>query len=139
MACAGRFLTASKLSAPKYCETIADIALLVCPKIQISIDKNVPTIPTAAKDSTGLTLTFPTIAVSVIDKIGSDIPEISAGIANLLMYFKLMVELKALIHSNEMDIHFVWENKYHLVFYNREVRKTFGFFYFVKTYLSEQI
>jgi len=33
---------------------------------------------------------LPTIAVSVIESMGSEIPEISAGIASLLMYFKLI-------------------------------------------------
>lgn len=44
--------------------------------------------PTAAKDSTGFVLILPTIAVSVIDRMGSATPEINAGIASLLIYFK---------------------------------------------------
>ena len=45
MACAGNDLTSSNLPAPKYCAIMADIALRVCPKIQINIDKKEPTIP----------------------------------------------------------------------------------------------
>ena len=64
---------------------MAEIALLVCPKIQISIDKNAPTMPTAAKASTPSTGIFPTIAVSVMERIGSAMPAMVAGIANRLM------------------------------------------------------
>lgn len=85
IACAGKLLISSILPAPKYCEIIAEIALLVCPKIHISIDKKAPTIPTAARDSRLSVLIFPTIAVSVIDKIGSAIPAIVAGIARRLI------------------------------------------------------
>ena len=106
MACAGRFFTASKFPAPKYWDTMAEIALRHCPKIQISMDKNVPTIPIAAKDSTGFTSIFPTMAVSVIDRIGSATPEIKAGIASLLMLFKLILVFKILIHNNKMDDRF---------------------------------
>jgi hypothetical protein len=84
------------LLAPKYCETIDDIALLVCPNTQISIDINVDTIPTAAKDSVGFKSTFPIIAASVKDNIGSDTPDINAGIANLFICFKLIFVLKIL-------------------------------------------
>ena len=44
-----------------------------------------PAIPTAARASVGLTLIFPTIAVSVIDNKGSAIPEMMAGMASLLI------------------------------------------------------
>ena len=54
---------------------------------------NAPTIPTAAKDSVALISTFPTIAVSVNDKIGSDTPAIKAGMASLFMCLKLMLVL----------------------------------------------
>ena len=70
-----------------------EIALLVCPKTQISMDMNAPTIPTAAKDSVALISTFPTIAVSVNVKIGSDTPAIKAGMASLFMCLKLMLVL----------------------------------------------
>ena len=60
---------------------MAEMALLVWPKIQISMDKKEPTIPTAASASTPSTGIFPTIAVSVMDKIGSAIPAMVAGIA----------------------------------------------------------
>ena len=106
MACAGKFFTASRLSAPTYWETMDEIALRVCPNTQISIDKNVVTIPTAAKDSVAFISILPTTAASVNDKIGSDTPEISAGIASLLMFFKLMDVFKRRVRNNETDIHF---------------------------------
>ena len=52
------------------------------PKTHINIDIKLPTIPTAPKDIVVFSDILPTIMVSVIDKIGSAIPEISAGIAN---------------------------------------------------------
>ena len=85
--------------------------------------------PTAAKDSVASRSILPITAASVKDKIGSDTPEINAGMASLLMCFKeMLVVLKVLIRNNERDIHFASENKYHLIVYSREVRKTFGFF-----------
>ncbi len=84
------------------------MALRVCPKTQMSIDKNVVTIPTAAKDSVAFKSILPMIAASVKDKIGSDIPEINAGMASLLICFKVIfVALKVLTHNNEKEIHFV--------------------------------
>ena len=94
MACAGNDFTSSSFSAPKYCDTIEEIALRVWPSTQISIDIKVPTMPTAANASVALSCILPTTAVSVIDKIGSEIPEISAGIANLLMFFMLIACIK---------------------------------------------
>ena len=82
----GKLLTSSSLLAPKYCEIIAEIADLDCPRTQINIDKKEDTIPTAAKDSVGFKLTCPTTAASVIDSIGSEIPATMAGIANLLIF-----------------------------------------------------
>lgn len=112
---------------------MAEIALRVCPKTQISIDKNVVTIPTAAKDSVALMSMLPIIAASVNDKIGSEMPEINAGIASLLICFKeIFAVFKGLIHNNERDTYFVLESKCHPIYYNREVRKTFGFFCFLK-------
>lgn len=70
------------------------MALLVCPKTQISIEINAPTIPTAANDSVACTERLPTTAESVIESMGSDTPEISAGIANLLMCFSEIVRSK---------------------------------------------
>ena len=67
---------------------MAEMALRVCPKIQINIDKKEPTIPAAAKDAIPSTGILPTMAVSVIDKIGSAIPAMVAGIASLLMTLK---------------------------------------------------
>ncbi len=84
-----------------------DIALRVCPKTQISIDKNVETIPTAARDSVAFNDMLPIIAASVNDKIGSEIPEIKAGMANRLICFKEILLLTVPIHNNEKDIHFV--------------------------------
>lgn len=93
IAWAGRFLTSSILFAPRYCDTMEDIALRVCPKTQISIDIKVETMPMAAKDSIGFTVMLPTIAASVSDKIGSETPEINAGMASLLICFKLILAL----------------------------------------------
>lgn len=90
IACAGRVLTSSNFPAPKYCEMIAEITLRVWPKIQMSIDKKDPTMPAAARDSNPSTGMFPTIAVSVIESNGSAIPAIVAGIANLLIFLKLI-------------------------------------------------
>ena len=90
IACMGRDFISSNLPAPKYCEIIADMALRVCPKIHINIDKKVPTMPAAARDSEPFTGILPTMAVSVIDKRGSAIPAIVAGIASLLILLKLI-------------------------------------------------
>ena len=57
--------------------------LLFCPKTHTSIDKKVPTIPIAPRASIELLSMFPIIKVSVIESIGSAIPEITAGIASL--------------------------------------------------------
>ena len=94
MAWAGKSLTLSKLFAPTCCEIIDEIALRVCPKTQISMDKKVVTIPIAAKASVGLICTFPTTAASVKDRMGSDIPAIKAGMASLFICFKLIEVLK---------------------------------------------
>lgn len=107
---------------------IEEIALLVWPKTQISIEKKVPTIPTAAKDIVELAVILPMMAASVKERIGSDTPEISAGIASVLIFFNVIVVFKRLIRNSEKGIHFVLENKYHLIVDNREVRKTFDFF-----------
>jgi len=90
MAWAGRFLIACILLAPTYCETMDEIALRVWPRTQISMDIKVPTMPTAANDSVALISIFPIMAVSVMDKIGSEIPDIRAGIASLLMCLNCM-------------------------------------------------
>ena len=63
--------------------------------------------PTAAKDSVAFVSILPTIAVSVIDRIGSEIPDIKAGIANLLMFLNDIVTLTILIHNNEKDTYSV--------------------------------
>ena len=94
MACAGRVLTSSNLPAPKYCEIMAEIALRVCPNIQISIERKEPTIPAAASDSKPSTGMLPTMAVSVMDNRGSAIPAIVAGIANAFIDLKLTVVFK---------------------------------------------
>lgn len=95
--CAGKDLTSSNLLAPTYCEIIDEIALLICPKTQINIDINAPTIPTAAKLSVAFSSILPIIAVSVIDNNGSAIPAINAGIANLFILLKLISALKNFI------------------------------------------
>jgi hypothetical protein len=73
---------------------IAEIAERVCAKIQNIADKKEPAIPTAAKDSIGFKITFPTIAVSVIDNKGSAIPDMIAGIASLLICWKEIFDFK---------------------------------------------
>jgi hypothetical protein len=70
------------------------MALLVCPRTQINMDRKEPTIPAAAKDSSPSTGIFPTMAVSVIDKMGSAIPAMVAGMASLLMVLKLTAVFK---------------------------------------------
>ena len=135
IACAGKFFISPNLSAPKYWDTIDEIALRVCPKTQISIDKKVVTIPTAANDSVAFKFILPIIAASVKDNMGSEIPEIRAGMANLLICFSVILVLKGLIRNNEKGICFVLERKYPLIFYSHEVRKTFGFSCSVKRYL----
>ena len=99
IACAGNPFTSSNLLAPTYCETIDEMALLICPKTQINIEMNAPTIPTAAKLSVAFSEMLPIIAVSVIDNNGSAIPAIKAGIANLLIFFKVIVVLKKLFFA----------------------------------------
>ena len=106
IAWAGKDFTSLNFPAPKYCEIMEEIALRVCPNTQMSMDKNVVTMPTAAKDSVGLFCTFPTIAVSVRDRIGSEIPAIRAGIANLLIFFRLRSVLTILVRSSKKDTHF---------------------------------
>ena len=64
------------------------------------MDKNVVTMPTAARDSVAFISIFPTIAASVNDKIGSETPEINAGIASLLICFKEILVLKSLFRTN---------------------------------------
>lgn len=61
---------------------MAEMAERVCDKIQTIAVIKEPAIPTAARASVGFTFKFPTIAVSVIDKSGSAIPAIIAGIAS---------------------------------------------------------
>ena len=90
IACAGNAFTSLILPAPKYCEIIVEIALRVCPNTHINIDKNDPTIPAAARDSIPSISILPTIAVSVNESKGSAIPAIVAGIANLLMFLKVI-------------------------------------------------
>lgn len=70
------------------------------------MDKKVVTIPTAAKDSVALNCIFPTIAASVSDSMGSDIPDIRAGMANLFICFKLMFVLTVLIRNSKKDNYF---------------------------------
>ena len=82
IACAGKLWRSFNLPAPKFCETIAEMALRVCAKIQIKAERNVPTIPTAASDSIPNSLIFPTTAASVAERTGSAIPEIIAGMAS---------------------------------------------------------
>ena len=73
----------------------------------MSIDKKVVTIPTAAKDSVAFTSILPTTAASVNERIGSDTPEINAGMANRLIFFKLISDIKAQVRNSKREIHFV--------------------------------
>ena len=95
IACGIKVLTACNLFAPKCCETIAEMAVLVCATIQIIADKKEPTKPAAAKASIECSSTLPIMAISVSDIKGSAIPAIIAGIAILLMLLKLTVVFKA--------------------------------------------
>jgi len=67
---------------------MAEIADLVCARIQTMAEMNEPAIPTAARASVGLTGTLPTIAVSVMERRGSAIPDTMAGTASLFMCLK---------------------------------------------------
>ena len=49
IAWAGSVLISLSLPAPKYCETIEEMALLTCAKTQISMDKKEPTMATAPR------------------------------------------------------------------------------------------
>ena len=69
---------------------IDELALRDCPNTHISIDRKVVTMPTAAKDSVALTGICPTIAASVSERIGSEIPAMMAGTASLLMCLRLI-------------------------------------------------
>lgn len=90
MICAGSRRILLIFPAPKYWAMIADMADLDCAKIQTIAEINDPAIPTAASASVGFNFILPTIAVSVIDNKGSAIPEMMAGIANLLIFLKEM-------------------------------------------------
>ena len=79
---------------------IADMEVLVCATTQIIADKKEPTNPTAAKASTELCFKLPTIAMSVKDRIDSDIPAKIAGMANLLMSLKLMELVMVIFLTN---------------------------------------
>ena len=98
------------------------MALRVCPRTQINIERKVVTIPTAASDSVALRGILPIIAASVNDRIGSEIPAINAGIANLLICFNEMSVLKRLDHKNRTDVHINSGNTCHDFFYWPEGR-----------------
>ena len=58
------------------------------------------TIPTAAKDSVALMGICPTIAASVSERIGSEIPAIMAGTASVLMCLRLIcVSNRSIFHD----------------------------------------
>ena len=97
----GNFKISLILPAPRYCEIIAEIADRVCAKTQTIVIINEPAMPTAAKDSVGFIFKLPTIAVSVIDKRGSAMPAIIAGIAN---WFILLNENEDLL-VNIQDVY----------------------------------
>ena len=75
------------------------MALRDCPSTHIIIDRNVVTTPTAANDSVAFRDICPTIAASVRERIGSDIPAIIAGIASVLICLRLMFVSKGLFSS----------------------------------------
>lgn len=76
---------------------MADIADLVCARIQIIVDKKDPTIPTAASDSVPYSERLPTTAASVEDNTGSAIPAMIAGNANCWI---LLNEMSILSRNN---------------------------------------
>jgi len=66
----------------------------------MSIERKEPTIPAAARDSNPSTGILPTIAVSVMDKRGSAIPAMVAGIAKAFIDFKLTEVFKKWVFYN---------------------------------------
>ena len=66
------------------------MALLVCPKIQMSIERKAPTIPTAANASVALVSKLPTTAASVEESSGSAMLARRAGTAILFMFLKVI-------------------------------------------------
>ena len=68
--------------------------------------------PTAPSEMVAFSGMLPTIIVSVIDRIGSAIPEIKAGIANFCISEILIDFVKVLIHSNKKETHFVSGNRF---------------------------
>jgi hypothetical protein len=67
---------------------MAEIALLLWARIQISMERKDPTIPTAASASVPNSGIFPTTAASVLDNTGSAIPDKIAGIASCCILLK---------------------------------------------------
>ena len=61
----------------------------------MSMDKKEPTMPAAASDSRLSVGILPTMAVSVMERIGSAMPDMVAGIANWLMVLKFTCVLKS--------------------------------------------
>jgi|TARA_Y100000385_G_scaffold238504_1_gene253520 hypothetical protein len=55
------------------------------------MDRNEETIPTAARDSVALFGICPTMAASVNERIGSEIPAMMAGMASVLICLLVMV------------------------------------------------
>ena len=110
------------------------ITLLVWPKTHISIEIKLPTIPTAPSDIVAFSGILPTIIVSVIDNIGSAIPEIKAGIASFCISEILTDFVKVLIHSNKKEIHSDLENRFFPIVDILLIRKILSFFYSLKMY-----
>ena len=100
IAWAGKFFTSSSLFAPKYCDIIEEMALLDWPSTHISIDKKAVTTPTAANDSVACLGIWPTMAASVSDRIGSEMPAIIAGIASVFMCLRLIFVFKGLFSAS---------------------------------------
>ena len=117
------------------CAIIEAITLLVCPKTQINIEIKLPTIPTAPNEMVAFSGILPTIIVSVIDKIGSAIPDIKAGIASFCMSEILTDFVKVLIQSNKKETHFALENRFLPIADILLIHKILSFFYSQKMYL----
>ena len=69
-----------------------EIAVLVWATIQMIAERKEPTIPAAARASTGFSFTFPITAISVREMRGSAIPAMMAGMASLLIFLKLTAD-----------------------------------------------
>ena len=81
---------------------MADMADRDCPKTHMSMDKKEETMPTAARDSVAFEEIWPTMAASVKDNIGSEIPAIMAGMASRLICWLLSVAFKVIVIKSKI-------------------------------------